>query len=80
MAASSLGQSSTDSTADEEDKQQVVSKQVMKKRFYRFKIKKKKLSRALYLVEIFGPFWVQVTVRFLCLWFENANDFLKNKI
>lgn len=38
-----------------------------------------KKSRAFYLVEIFGPFRVQVTIRFLCLWFENADDFLKYK-
>lgn len=31
-------------------------------------------------MEIFGPFGVQMTVRFLRLWFENANDFLKKTI
>lgn len=32
-----------------------------------------------YLVKIFGPFGVEVTVRFLWLWFENTNDFLQKE-
>lgn len=80
-AAGSLDQSSTDSTA-EEDKQQEVPKQVMKKKHVFFIAGSglnRKLGHACYLVKIFGPFGVQVTVRFLSLWFENANDFLKKE-
>lgn len=33
----------------------------------------------MYLVKVFGPFWVQVTIRFLWLWFKNTNDFLQRE-
>lgn len=77
LAAGSLVRSSRDSTADEEEKAAAGFKAGYRKKD---KKNKTKPSRSFYLVEIFGPFGVQVTVRFLCLWFENANDFLKKII